>query len=94
MFAGLIAVPAVAHRWLGLNAIVAFWFAYILTRPLGASFADWLGVSHARSGLAWGTGAVSIGTAILVGGVVAYLAVSRRDVEGTFTGTERNTRPN
>ncbi len=93
MFAGLIAVPAVAHRWLGLNAIVAFWFAYILTRPLGASFADWLGVSHARSGLAWGTGAVSIGTAILVGGVVAYLAVSRRDVEGISTGNERNTRP-
>jgi uncharacterized membrane-anchored protein len=80
MFAALIAVPAVAHRWLGLNAIVAFWFAYIVTRPLGASFADWLGVSHARSGLDWGTGAVSIGTALLVTGVVAYLAVSRRDV--------------
>jgi uncharacterized membrane-anchored protein len=80
LFAALIAVPAVAHRWLGLNAIVAFWFAYIVTRPLGASFADWLGVSHARTGLNWGTGAVSIGAAILVGGVVAYLAVSRRDV--------------
>jgi uncharacterized membrane-anchored protein len=80
MFAALIAVPAVAHRWLGLNAIVAFWFAYIVTRPLGASFADWLGVSHARSGLDWGTGAVSIGTAVLVVGVVAYLALSRRDV--------------
>jgi uncharacterized membrane-anchored protein len=40
LFAALIAVPAVAHRWLGLNAIFAFWFAYIITRPLGASFTD------------------------------------------------------
>ena len=74
VFTLLIAVPAVAHRWFGLNAIVAFWFAYIVTRPLGASFADWLGVSHARGGLNWGTGGVSIGTAILITGVVAYLA--------------------
>lgn len=73
-FSILIAVPAVAHRWFGLNAIVAFWFAYIVTRPLGASFADWLGVSHARGGLNWGTGGVSIGMAILIAGVVAYLA--------------------
>jgi len=73
-FTVLIAVPAVAHRWFSLNAIVAFWFAYIITRPLGASFADWLGVSHARGGLNWGTGGVSIGMAILIMGVVAYLA--------------------
>ncbi len=75
-FTVLIAVPAVAHRWFSLNAIVAFWFAYIVTRPLGASFADWLGVSHARGGLNWGTGGVSIGMAILIIGVVAYLAAS------------------
>jgi uncharacterized membrane-anchored protein len=76
-FTVLIAVPAVAHRWFGLNAIVAFWFAYIVTRPLGASFADWLGVSHARGGLNWGTGAVSIGASILIVGVVAYLAATQ-----------------
>jgi uncharacterized membrane-anchored protein len=73
----LIAVPAIAHRWLGLNAVVSFWFAYILTRPLGASFADWLGVSHQRGGLSWGTGAVSIGAAILIAGAVAYLAATQ-----------------
>ncbi len=76
-FTVLIAIPAVAHRWFGLNAIVAFWFAYIVTRPLGASFADWLGVSHARGGLDWGTGAVSIGAAVLIAGVVAYLAATQ-----------------
>jgi len=77
MFTLIFAVPAVAHRWLRLNAIAAFWFAYIVTRPLGASFADWLGVSHARGGLNWGTGAVSIGAAILIAGVVAYMAATQ-----------------
>jgi uncharacterized membrane-anchored protein len=83
LFAALIAVPAVAHRWFGLNPIVAFWFAYIVTRPLGASFADWLGVSHARGGLDWGTGAVSIGTTILIVAVVASLARSARSAAAT-----------
>jgi uncharacterized membrane-anchored protein len=44
LFAVVIAVPAVAHRFARMNAVVAFWFAYIVTRPLGASFADWMGV--------------------------------------------------
>jgi uncharacterized membrane-anchored protein len=79
-FAALIAVPAVAHRWAGLNAIFAFWFAYIVTRPLGASFADWVGVSHARGGLNWGSGTVSIGMTVIIAAVVGYLAVTRRDV--------------
>ncbi len=79
-FAALIAVPAVAHRWAGLNAILAFWFAYVVTRPLGASFADWFGLSHARGGLNWGSGTVSIGMTIIIAGVVGYLAVTRKDV--------------
>ena len=56
MFAVVIAVPAVAHRRFGLDAVAAFWSAYIVTRPLGASFADWMAVSSARGGLAWGWG--------------------------------------
>jgi uncharacterized membrane-anchored protein len=52
LFAVLIAIPAVAHWRFGMNPIAAFWFAYIITRPLGASFADWMAVSHARGGLA------------------------------------------
>ena len=47
-FAALFAVPALGYRFFGLNAIFAFWFAYILTRPLGASFADWMGKSAHR----------------------------------------------
>jgi uncharacterized membrane-anchored protein len=80
LFAVLIGVPLVGHWKLGLNPIFAFWFAYIITRPLGASFADWMGVSHARGGLAWGTGWVSLALAVLIAVFVAYLGASRKDV--------------
>jgi uncharacterized membrane-anchored protein len=81
LFAVLIAVPTIGYFFFGLNEIVAFWFAYIVTRPLGASFADWMGVSHARGGLAWGTGPVTIALTIIIFGLVAYLALTRKDVE-------------
>jgi uncharacterized membrane-anchored protein len=77
VFTVLIAIPAIAHRWFRMNAIFAFWFAYILTRPLGASYADWVGVSHARGGLNWGSGSVSIGMTVLIVIVVAVLAATR-----------------
>lgn len=78
LFAVLIAIPAVAYRF-GLNEIVAFWWAYVITRPLGASFADWLAVPANQGGLSLGKGAVSIATWILIAGFVAYLAFTRRD---------------
>jgi uncharacterized membrane-anchored protein len=79
LFVGLIAVPALAFRFLNLNAILAFWSAYVLTRPLGASFADWMGKPHAVGGLAWGDGTVSFGLTVLIVGLVGYLTVTRRD---------------
>ena len=77
LFAVAIAVPAVAHRFAALNAVVAFWFAYIITRPLGASFADWMGVPHDLGGLNWGRGTVSVLLTILIVGFVASLSGSR-----------------
>jgi uncharacterized membrane-anchored protein len=79
VFAALIAVPALAGRF-GLNPVAAFWWAYVLTRPLGASFADWMGVPAHRGGLGWGTGPVSLVLTVLIAGVVGFLAVSHRDV--------------
>ncbi|WP_405590716.1 hypothetical protein [Streptomyces sp. NBC_01190] len=76
LFAVLIALPAVA-RLLGLNAVAAFWWAYVLTRPLGASFADWMGVSKDRGGLGWGTGPVSLALTVLIAVLVAFLASHR-----------------
>lgn len=76
-FAAVIAVAAAVYwrRWLG--AVPAFWFVYILTRPLGASFADWTAVPAERGGLGWGTGPVSLALAGAIALVVAYL--SRRE---------------
>jgi uncharacterized membrane-anchored protein len=81
LFAVLIAIPAVGYLRFDLNAVFAFWLAYVLTRPLGASFADWLAVSHKRGGLALGTGPVSVALALVIVGFVAYLARTHVDVE-------------
>jgi len=79
LFAVVIAIPALAYRLVGLNAIVAFWFAYIVTRPLGASFADWMGRSPSLGGLGLGTGPVSLVLALVIIGFVGYLTVTRAD---------------
>ena len=72
LFAVLIALPAIAYRWLSLNAIVAFWSAYVLTRPLGASFADWLAVAPNESGLGFGAGWVTLVATVVIIGLVTY----------------------
>jgi uncharacterized membrane-anchored protein len=79
VFAGAIAVPALAHRRFGLAGVPAFWIAYVITRPLGASFADWMGVSHARHGLGWGTGPVTLGWLAAIVALVGFLTVTRAD---------------
>lgn len=73
LFAAIIAIPAIGYWRFGMNSILAFWFAYVVTRPLGASFADWLAVSSERGGLAIGTGLVSFVLAATIAGFVAFL---------------------
>jgi len=80
LFTGLILIPLFAWR-LGANPIIAFWFAYILTRPLGASFADWLDNPHRLGGLALGTGLVTLGLALVTVAFIAYLARTGVDVQ-------------
>jgi uncharacterized membrane-anchored protein len=84
MFAAIIAIPALAYWRLGLNSVAAFWSAYIVTRPLGASFADWLAVPAGRGGLDLGRGQVSLALTIVIIGFVGYLAVTRLDVSERF----------
>jgi uncharacterized membrane-anchored protein len=79
LFSVVIAVPAVAHRALGMGAVLAFWFAYVVTRPVGASFADWIGVPPTRRGLGLGTGPVSLTLAAIILLLVGYLAATGRD---------------
>jgi uncharacterized membrane-anchored protein len=88
LFAVVIAVPALGYRFARFNPVFAFWFAYILTRPLGASFADWMGVSHARGGLQWGTGPVSLVRAVLIIAGVAVISLRERRSIDTFTDSE------
>lgn len=87
LFTVLIAVPALAYGLFGLNEIVAFWFAYIVTRPLGASFADWIGQSHAVGGLGVGTGEISLGLTVVIIAIVGYLSVTRIDRQGEHAGS-------
>jgi uncharacterized membrane-anchored protein len=79
LFAALILVPAIGYRAFGLNAVLAFWCAYVLTRPLGASVADWLGKSTHDGGLGVGAGLVAVLLALLILAAVAYLAATRAD---------------
>ena len=79
LFAAIIAVPALGYFRLGWNPIFAFWFAYVVTRPLGASVADWFGVSHARGGLALGTGPVSLVLATVIAAFVYHLSRTGKD---------------
>lgn len=81
LFAILFALPALAYWLLGLNGIIAFWFAYIVTRPLGASFADWFG-KPSLGGLGLGDTVVALVLTILIIGFVGYLTVTRRDIKG------------
>jgi uncharacterized membrane-anchored protein len=81
LFAALILVPAIGYWRFNWNAIFAFWFAYVVTRPLGASFADWMGKPTNLGGLGWGSGRVSLVLTALIICFVAYLAVTRKDVQ-------------
>ncbi len=79
LFVSLIALVAAAYYWLHVNEVVAFWIAYILTRPLGASLGDYLSQPIAGGGLGLGTTATSFLFLAAILAVVAYLAVSHRD---------------
>ena len=79
VFACAIAVPGGGYRWFGLNSVAAFWAAYVLTRPVGASWADWFGVSQARGGLAFGPGPVAVVLGALIVIAVGYLARTGKD---------------
>jgi uncharacterized membrane-anchored protein len=79
LFAVLFAIPALGYRLFGFNEIFAFWFAYIMTRPLGASFADWFAKPY-LGGLGLGDMKVSLILTILIIGFVGYVTITRKDI--------------
>jgi uncharacterized membrane-anchored protein len=90
LFAGIIVIPAIGYWRFGLNEVAAFWIAYVVTRPLGASLADWMGFPHSVGGLNWGHGTVALVTTAMIAGFVVYLSVSRVDVKRPGTAQSAN----
>jgi uncharacterized membrane-anchored protein len=85
LFAGLMAIPAIAWWQFGLSPIIAFWTCYVLTRPLGASFAD--GFSKPDTGgLGWGDGIVTLIGLVAFAVLVTYVAVTKHDIQNPSTG--------
>ena len=88
VFGAAIAVVAVLHYGLKVNAVLTFWLAYILTRPLGASIGDWLSQPTDDTGLGLGTTVTSfifLGVIVIV---VAYLTITRKDLEVVELGSD------
>jgi uncharacterized membrane-anchored protein len=81
LFASVISIPAFAWSRSLMNPILAFWFAYVVTRPLGASFADWFSKPHRITGLGLGDGTVSGIALIVFVALVAYVTVTQRDLQ-------------
>jgi uncharacterized membrane-anchored protein len=77
--AGLIVAIVIGWR-LGANAVLSFWLAYILTRPLGANLGDWLGLPREQQGLGLGVGLTSVIFLAAISATVGYLSVTRADV--------------
>jgi uncharacterized membrane-anchored protein len=80
IFLVMIGIAFLAYKYFKLNAILAFWIAYILTRPLGASIGDFLSQPYANGGLGLGTGVTSgIFFAAIIATVI-YLTATKKDV--------------
>jgi uncharacterized membrane-anchored protein len=77
----LVLIGIVTALWrFGANPVLAFWIAYILTRPLGANIGDWLGLTADEGGLGLGTLMTSIIFLAAILGTVVYLSISKADV--------------
>lgn len=78
LFAGIIVLVFMAYKFLKLNAILSFWIAYILTRPLGASLGDLLSQPVKDGGLGLGTTVTSIVFLVIILILVIYLTIQQK----------------
>jgi uncharacterized membrane-anchored protein len=91
VFAVAMLVPLIGWWRFQLNPGIAFWAAYVLTRPLGASFADWFGKPHSfGAGLGYGDGTVTAVTAVVIGVLVLYVSIRRNDIQPADAQTRRH----
>jgi uncharacterized membrane-anchored protein len=80
-FFAVILLPALAWWRFGLNSIAAFWMAYVVTRPLGASFADYISKPSSTTGIGFGNGQTALVFAVATFLLVSYLAIARPDIQ-------------
>jgi uncharacterized membrane-anchored protein len=92
LFAVLFATPALGWRFLGWNGVASFWTAYVITRPLGASVADWLGKPF-LGGLGIGDEYVALVLTALIVVLVARLGITREDVNPDASTDLRSPEP-
>lgn len=81
LFTLLFLLPALGYFLFRLHPILMFWISYVMTRPLGASFADWFGKPPSISGLGYGDGLVSFVFLVFIIGFVGYVSVARKDIQ-------------
>lgn len=86
---GIIACVYIAFRFLKLDGILAFWVAYILTRPLGASLGDFLSQSKVNGGIGLGTTVTSVIFLAAILAIIIFLAVSKIDIDVNTEAAER-----
>jgi uncharacterized membrane-anchored protein len=79
LFAVAFCVPGIYFAITRAHPVLCFWSAYVLTRPLGASVADWLGKPRVQGGVGEGSGVVALVSAAIIISLVAYLALVDRD---------------
>jgi uncharacterized membrane-anchored protein len=89
LFAVVMAVPVLGRYGLGLNSVIAFWFAYIVTRPLGASIADWLAKPSSVGGVGMGDGVVAMILLLTFVAVLTVVVVRHRDVDANAEGADQ-----
>ncbi len=80
-FFAVILLPALAWWRFGLDSVAAFWMAYVVTRPLGASFSDYISKPASITGIGFGNGQTAVVIALAVLLLVAYLAIVRPDIQ-------------
>ncbi len=80
LFTIVLLVPIIGFRLRVFNSVFAFWFAYILTRPVGASYSDWLSKPKNLGGLSYGEGPVSLVLTLIIVVIIAYFQITKCDI--------------
>jgi uncharacterized membrane-anchored protein len=80
MFIGIFFIPVILYFVFKVNSIFTFWFAYIITRPIGASFADWFGKPKNIGGLNIGDQTVSLVFIAIIILLVGYMTITHKDL--------------